>query len=463
MAIKVTCDSCFMDFSVKDELAGKKIKCKECGEVIRVLARSGRDTAGRDEFEADDAPAPLAAPRSRPAKPKSTQKRPAKSSFPLKWVLLVGGLVFGGLGIAVVAILVLHSFDQANRNRARWENQQPVAAQPAGIPAPGTGPASPFSPAPASTPPASASPAAPAAGGPGDLFPIASLPFPKFVDLQSNPKGPRTKIEIITVNLGVINQNSRSPGFSMSMRVYLPPGEHPDKSLGCVLVAPAGSNLLTGNGVDAPDYHDETLPYVKAGYVAITYSLDGALPAKQNATDAQFANAYREFAAAYAGVANARNAFEFVLAKLPQVNPERIFAAGHSSAAVVSLLFAEHEPRLKGCIAYAAASDVEKRLAPALNDPAVPRLLSGIREFAKRSSPRTHMAHLNCPVFVFHARDDSNEPFATSERFVGDLKQLGKKVTFEQTPRGDHYDSMIKQGIPKAIAWLKALPGESGG
>jgi len=32
-------------------------------------------------------------------------------------------------------------------------------------------------------------------------------------------------------------------------------------------------------------------------------------------------------------------------------------------------------------------------------------------------------------------------------------------VTLEVVDRGGHYDSMIRQGIPKGIAWLRKLPG----
>jgi dienelactone hydrolase len=425
MAIKVTCDSCFMDFSVKDDFAGKKFKCKECGEVIRVPARRARDEKEDDELEAA-APSPRAAPRARPGT-NAGAKRGRKKSISLKMPLIVGGLVVGGLALAVVMVLVLHQLDQK------------TAVQP------GT-------------------PGAVSAGGTGDpstLYPIAALPVPKFPDLRQSRTVPGTQVTVYDVHLAEANGQSRAPGFFMQLRVYLPPGQHAEKSLGCVLVAPAGTNLLIGNELDDLNYHAETLPYVQAGYVTIMYGLDGPVANMKTATNRQMADAYNKFNAAYAGVANARNALEFALAKLPQVNPERIFAAGHSSAAVVSLLFAEHEPRLKGCIAYAAASDVEKRLAPVVNDRGAQQVLPGLRDFSKRSSPRTHIAHLDCQVFLFHARDDSNEPFGTSKKLADDLQRLGKKVTFESSPRGDHYDSMIQSGIPKAIGWMKSLPGES--
>ena len=172
--------------------------------------------------------------------------------------------------------------------------------------------------------------------------------------------------------------------------------------------------------------------------------------------------AYKEFKDAQAGVVNGRNALEFVLAKIPEVDPKRIYSAGHSSAGVLSLLLAQHEPRIQGAIAYAPATDVELRLADAVKHPEVRKLLPGLKTFLKQSSPKTHVDKFECPVFLFHARDDTNEPIKTTEAFAKQLESAGKNVTFKQVPTGNHYKSMIDDGIPSAIAWLKQLPGERG-
>ena len=79
---------------------------------------------------------------------------------------------------------------------------------------------------------------------------------------------------------------------------------------------------------------------------------------------------------------------DYVLAKVPEVDPARIYAAGHSSAATHALLLAEHEPRLAGVIAYAPAIDVPKRFGPLL--PIFRFLLPGLVDFVTQSSPHTH-------------------------------------------------------------------------
>lgn len=50
MAIQVTCHSCGRKFRLKDEVAGRKFKCKECGEVLVAEAAGGQ----RQKRPADD-------------------------------------------------------------------------------------------------------------------------------------------------------------------------------------------------------------------------------------------------------------------------------------------------------------------------------------------------------------------------------------------------------------------------
>jgi predicted esterase len=299
------------------------------------------------------------------------------------------------------------------------------------------------------------------AGAPTELFPVASVPVPRFPELGAPRSLPSSSVVVYQVDLATANAGSQVPGSQMKMRVYLPPGHHPEHSLGCVLVAPAGTNLLTGNDLDEGDYHAETLPYAEAGYAVVFYSLDGGLPHDLDKTTMEeLTKGYLEFRAAHAGVVNARNALELVLARLPEVDPKRIFAAGHSSAAVASLLFAEHEPRLEGVIAYAPAVDVEARFAGARRG-ALGLSLPGLGAFVKRSSPRTHMKDLGPQPFLFHAVDDSNCSVVDSAQFAEDLEALGKHPTFRQVAHGGHYQSMVREGIPAALAWLRTLPGES--
>lgn len=402
MAISAKCDSCGHTYNIQDRFAGEELPCKYCGDYFYVPERSRRSSRPpREDFT----------PRGR-----SSGKR---SSGDRQWPLALGIIAVTVIGCGLLLWSLASNSDDPNNPAAN-------------------------------------------AAGPEGVFPVASVKVPQFPEVLPPPQRHASGADIYFVDLKRTPGNGPSPGQQMAMRVYLPQGNHAAKSLGCVLVAPAGTNLLRGNAMDADDYHDETLPYVKAGYAVVFYSIDGILNDPDTASDAEFSRAYNEFKAAYAGVVNGRNALEFVLAKLPQVDPERIYCAGHSSAGVLSLLLAEHEPRINGCIAYAAASDVEMRLAEVANNSQFEHLLPDVKSFLKQSSPKTHTRHFECPVFLFHALDDSNEPAQTSEAFAAKLQAEGKTVVYQTTPRGDHYDSMIDSGIPAAIAWLKTLPTEQG-
>ena len=144
----------------------------------------------------------------------------------------------------------------------------------------------------------------------------------------------------------------------MTLYFYLPPGDHPPGSLPCVLIAPAGSILITGMDLGEGD-RKEHLPYVRAGFAVLSYSLDGHVPDRKAASDAQIRQASQEFLAAKAGLTNAKVALEWLTARVPEVDADRIYAAGHSSAGTLALLLAENEPRIKKCAAFAPRSDVE--------------------------------------------------------------------------------------------------------
>ncbi len=79
-------------------------------------------------------------------------------------------------------------------------------------------------------------------------------------------------------------------------------------------------------------------------------------------------------------------------------------------------------------------------------------LFSGIAEFVKLTSPMNQVNKFRNPVFVFHARDDSNVPFADAEKFVSQMKAAGKAIAFEQVPTGDHYQPMIDPAFPKPFS-----------
>lgn len=255
-----------------------------------------------------------------------------------------------------------------------------------------------------------------------------------------------------TIQPGVLFQETILQPGPLPMKVWFYRPERANGKLPLVLVPPAGSTLFAGMDLGDGD-RAEHYPYVRAGFAVGSFEIDGHVPDGPGASDEDILQGARAFRDAKAGLNNAKAALDYFLAKSPDVDPNRVFIAGHSSAATLALLVAEHEPRIKGCVAYCGVSDVEARVAPAIA--ALDRALPGYREFLRFSSPKTHVEKLMCPVFLFHAQDDDNVPVAQTTNFAKLLKKTNADVTLDTSARGGHYESMINTGIPKGIDWMR--------
>jgi dienelactone hydrolase len=244
------------------------------------------------------------------------------------------------------------------------------------------------------------------------------------------------------------------PGHGGKLWLYLPGGQHAPKSLPCVLIAGAGSNLITGMDLGDGD-RPEHLPHVRAGFAVLAYELDGALPENANQDMQAFARSSAAFLNAQAGLINARVAIEYATTQVPSIDPKRLYAVGHSSAATLALLVAENEPRIAACAAFAPAVDIRAHSPPPAQS-AIAQLVPGADQFFTRFNPGANESKINCPLFLFYADDDAR--FASQVRELGvRLQTAGKKVTVASVASGGHYDSMINEGVPRAIEWLKAL------
>lgn len=278
-------------------------------------------------------------------------------------------------------------------------------------------------------------------------FEVASVPLPIFPERGPNRPEFEPGITREEISFGARGGYYTPPGNGGILWIYLPAGQHAPGSLPCILICGAGSTMLEGMSLSEGDV-DEHTPYAHAGFAVVAYELDG--PGNDAIDDPR---AYDAFKQSRAGLVNARNALEYVLAKVPEVNPKQIYSAGHSSAGTMSLLFAEHEPRLAGCIAFAPCTDVPAFISVRTRLYASSH--KGIADFVVQSSPSTHESRLNCPVFLFHAEDDGNVDVQETREFSSRLSARNPAVTLKIVPTGDHYDSMIEEGIPEAIEWLK--------
>ncbi|GAB5402861.1 MAG: hypothetical protein Aurels2KO_10920 [Aureliella sp.] len=283
------------------------------------------------------------------------------------------------------------------------------------------------------------------------------LPPPEISELALPAQA---NAQLLEVDLGAHNA-IKAPGYQTQIRIYKPNSATQPESAICVLVPPAGTPLMHGMELglgNDNDYHDEALPYVAKGMIVVQFSLDGWMPPPEsfrNEID-MLSETGRQlvfFRAAHAGISNARIALDYALKHIPEIDPGRVFVAGHSSAGTLALQLSTAEPRLAGALAYAPVTDLQARLGEALTVPMIAQRLPGLSSYIATYNPSKLTPA--CPLFVFHALDDDNEPYAATQQYVSRLKQsTSVDVTLANTPRGGHYQSMIDQGIPGGIGWI---------
>ena len=246
------------------------------------------------------------------------------------------------------------------------------------------------------------------------------------------------------------------PACRMRVEMYLPNDIAADAKIPCVLIAPAGSNLLTGLECDDLTYTDEILPFIKSGMAVVHYSIDGPLPDDERLAEKFLPGSFHKFASAHGGVVNGQRALDFALENFNQIDRDKIYCAGHSSAGTLSLQLASADSRISRCIAFAPAPSLKKRFRDFMGQPGVDEALPMFKQYVGKWSPDNRANKFHCPIFIFHARDDSNTPWRDTKKFCDQLVAAGKSVKLVSADRGGHYQSMIDEGIPAAVRWLKS-------
>jgi dienelactone hydrolase len=263
-------------------------------------------------------------------------------------------------------------------------------------------------------------------------------------DVASFPDLPEGR----TVKPGVHVQSVELRRGGVPMRVWFYRPEKAAGKLSLILVPPAGSTCFLGMNL-SPEDTAEHVPYARAGFAVAAFDIDGALEDLDNAPDEKVFKQAMKFRDARAGLANLKVALDFVLAKVPDVDPARVYTAGHSSAGTLSLLAGEHEPRIKAVATYAPVVDLDNKLSAVT--PKLESNLPGFEKFVHEASPRAHEDKLRCPIFLFHAKDDNivrvNETFELASR----LRPYNSQITLVTPEHGGHLNGMIHEGMPKAI------------
>lgn len=277
-------------------------------------------------------------------------------------------------------------------------------------------------------------------------YPVASFPeLPKAISLYH--------ASLYSCDLGI---DSRSVGRNDQVSIYTP-DPFPSTPMPCIFMAPSGATSFTGKLHDHGD-HREFLPYVHAGYIVVTYDLDGDVNL-QRASALQLRKAFLKYEKSNAGLINARNAMNFALKSFPSVDPNRLYAVGHSSSGRQALLWAGFEPRIAACAVIApevVMSESEERELVS----AVKLMPQRFTESLQQFMPTTHQKQIRCPVLIVHGEADQTIPAASSQKFVDALNEQGNSATYVPLANQDHF-TVVENANPIAIDWLNSHPTEA--
>ncbi len=395
MGIQFDCVDCGKEFSVDDHWAGKRAKCKACGNVMQVPTARRRVT-----------PPPL--PRNYTVEPAGDEDE----GIPEGVLKLIGAIL--GVGLIACVLVVF-----AGRSK------------PAG---------------------ASVADGAKTSRSFGFFFTQNDSTAADFKVIY--PDRPAARFDTPGIELYPMDILGNAPGVPMHVQLYLPAGRHQAHSLPCVFIAPAGTRLLYGSSLGEGD-SPEHVPYVLRGFAVLAYELSGNLDEGSGpVTFGKLKEPVNQFIAANGGLANSRNAVDFVLAKVPEVDPKQLFAAGHSSAATMALNAVGGDHRFRAVAAYAPECDVVGHWSHdlrQLND-----VVPGAADLASRVSPMLHTGDIACPVLLFHADDDENVETSDVVSYAAALQSAGKAFQLMRVSTGGHYQSMIDLGIPAGINFFES-------
>jgi dipeptidyl aminopeptidase/acylaminoacyl peptidase len=182
--------------------------------------------------------------------------------------------------------------------------------------------------------------------------------------------------------------------------------------------------FLHGGFAFGADDWDQARPYRDAGFVVMTPMLRG-----ENGLPGAYSMFYDE-------VDDVLAAAE-VLAKRPDVDPQRVFVAGHSVGGTLTLLAAMTSDRFRAAASFSGSPD---QVAWARGQgELVPFAPANQHEFQMRS-PLAFPKSFKCPTRVYHGSQEFLFA-ASSKKLATQAKAAGRDVEVVSVP-GDHFSSV---------------------
>jgi hypothetical protein len=274
--------------------------------------------------------------------------------------------------------------------------------------------------------------------------------YPESFSLEKQPKAyspPSALPEIgapVQVQAGVHYYAAKvGDDVKTDVRVYLPASKPATGKMPIVFMPTMGSNGLCG----APLSEHETLHhfvYANQGFAVVAYSLSGFAPASP--TTENVMAAITAYHLADGGMHDAKNAMAWAFGRFPDLDQDRMFAAGSYSGGTSALLLAANEPRIKGVAVYDAYLDLDAKHP---NTRHTLRERPGGKEFFRKINPRMNERRIKCPVFLYDGGF-----MGEAEQAQVRLKSYGNADVTVFSKFTQDEKSVVTVGMPKAVAWL---------
>lgn len=163
-----------------------------------------------------------------------------------------------------------------------------------------------------------------------------------------------------------------------------------------------------------------------------------------------------------------------LIAHLRQRWPRQpLYLCGGSMGGSSALVFAVRRPELlDGVAALCPAGDMEAYYAFADTHPdgVMRNIADAIRihyradghdlaQELRNRSAAAHAERLTMPVFISEGARDGVIPVEGARRLVARLKELGRRVEYEEIPDGDHDAPVVRVDWPRVLGWISGKGG----
>ncbi|MBT5017566.1 MAG: hypothetical protein HON04_02350 [Planctomicrobium sp.] len=120
MSIEFECDECFKKYRVKDEHAGRRLRCKGCGSGLRVPASDVEDevwdSTDFGDYEDEEEFAPSRPPRKKKSKSKPKKRRKSRRSDSMPTTVIVAEIILAIISIIsvldIIGYLMVENFQR---------------------------------------------------------------------------------------------------------------------------------------------------------------------------------------------------------------------------------------------------------------------------------------------------------------------------------------------------------------